>query len=204
MIRTVLKFTIFYLTISLLISCDKESDEKRSNTQNENLIPLKINNSWTYNEINYDSFGNILNVYPVTFKVLYDTILDSKKCFTTNFLNDISNNTYTYLSDGLYRAYDFGTYIMYKYPAQNNDSFMIGLQVKYIKTNVQVVVPAGKFLCYNYYYYLKYYYNSKEIRINDYLCPGIGLIKSEKASIYNNTIAYIYKTYELREYNLIK
>jgi hypothetical protein len=61
MIKMMLKFTIFCLTIFLLISCDKENQENRFENQSENLIPLKVNNSWTYNEINYDSLSNILD-----------------------------------------------------------------------------------------------------------------------------------------------
>jgi len=178
-----------------LLSLACKNNPVDSNPPVVHIIPMKVGNSWTYAQTNYDTLGNITSSGEFKFLVAKDSLIAGKTFFAV-FRDTLVASSYYHgyfsglpwrvnTDSGLVKIKDLlpnGPYLIleYKYPALTNDFFIRDdLGAKVIATNVSVQVPAGTFNC------IKYEFSYGLRLFEVYIQPGLGEIKSVAYFGYN-------------------
>lgn len=197
-------FLIFFLP--LLFSCSN-STSPESLDENE-VIPLTMGNSWSYNYTYLDDNGNQTNSGKMESTIDKDTTVSDITYYR------YSNHHlvwYTNKDDG-YRAFnsipDKETEIlMYKYPVSKGDIYGTSeYSVEVISVNEKITVPFGTF---NVIHYSTTKLNSNSIMNNyevksleTFVAPGIGLVKRIFIAIDSNGGEFVVNSEELESCRL--
>ena len=72
------QYLLFILTVLLIYSCSESTEP--DNSINE-LIPLKIGNTWNYSRTVYDSSGFVLYTWNINSSIQRDTIINYTKWY---------------------------------------------------------------------------------------------------------------------------
>lgn len=152
---------ILTLCFSLLIlfnGCKKEdsTDPVTTNHPDESknvLMPLKLGSSWTFDDIVYNQNGSINSKTIHTESLLSTIVVNNNTYYVSNW----SDYKYINRDTGLFGVTDMGAFgvpngqysletLVYKYPAQPNDSFenFDGTNTV-LSISKSVTVPAGTF-----------------------------------------------------------
>ena len=178
----VFSLAVFYI---LLLGCSDDNNITSPTVQTQEIVPLSIGNSWTYQYTIYDTSGGIIYTSIDSFSVIADTVINGKKRFI--------------LSTGVMRwNNDFGFWIpmspdsllLYKYPANVGDEYSNGLKV--ICKDSTFVLPSGTFKCYGY---------SSPVAI-DYVSPSVGLVREVWYKKSPSGLEYLYKRQELLSFQV--
>ena len=194
----------FFVIGSLIIIYSCNENSTGINPAGDNIIPLKVGNSWKMEVSFYDSLGNVFYVDTSTSQIMKDTLISGLHLFS--YGGDIFY--YANREDGLW-SYEFHlsgeevSYLYYKYPCKSGDTYSVTVGrppavVTVVSKNETVQVEAGTFSC------ILYRFDFEEIasHINIYAAPGIGIVKSEHFS--RGDISASYKDWEdhLLEYQV--
>ena len=170
-------FPFVIALVFLYVSCKNDSNPVATIPVAE-IVPLKIGNSWTASQTNYDTLGNIVSSVEFTSSVTKDTTVLGKTFFFTasGDSRPWRMNTDTGLVHVKYPFYFSdppSLYLDYKYPTSVGDFFRRDdLDGKVIATNVTVQVPAGTFSC------IKYEFSYGLRLFEVYVQPGVGEVKT--------------------------
>jgi hypothetical protein len=121
-------------------------------TEPDLIMPLAIGNLWEFRVDVYDTTsGTIDTSYLDTLKIVDDTIIQDERWYI-----DQDGLLYTNKSDGLWRmAASDQPYLFLKFPATTGQTYSgnpdLGELMEVINTAVQVNVPHGFHICYQYY-----------------------------------------------------
>jgi hypothetical protein len=178
--------------ITLTNSCCKENQFEE--VDKTFLVPLKVGNFWKYKATHYDSLQNLLYTDTLTIKVIGDTIIDNQIWYNL----DYEGVSYRNNSEGLQIYYFNSASLLYRYPIMLGEVYDSSStsSVTVTSINESVLVPAGKFSCYN------YQRKFTDLNINIYLSPGIGFIKYPNLKSINGGRLYVSEYRELISYKI--
>lgn len=144
--------TICVLLVTALFlsagGCNKDDNPAKSTTGGV-LMPLKIGNTWKYQNLSLDSNGVVMHTDTSMFSIVRDTTIGTEKWYfigTASFAFELLTNR----SDGLWYMFLGETPTLFaKYPATIGDGWtgLSGQRVQLAATNVGVTVPAGTYSC---------------------------------------------------------
>lgn len=198
-----MKMLFIFLFISLMIiiySCNESSTDGNSDVSS--LIPFKLNNSWEYEHLIYDSSGNVFADTTIT-QVIKDTTI-----FNIHFYKyDNSVIHYTTKEDGIWMYFILDTgneehCLYFKYPCKTGDTYPFTLGrppaiVSILSTNQNIQVEAGTFSC------ILYHFEFDSLGYtNFYIAPGIGIIKNEVFEQRINSTSFKLSEERLLSYHL--
>ena len=72
----VFSLAVFYI---LLLGCSDDNNITSPTVQTQEIVPLSIDNSWTYQYTIYDTSGGIIYTSIDSFSVIADTVINGKK-----------------------------------------------------------------------------------------------------------------------------
>jgi len=174
---------IFALALS---GCKDDESPTSVQPRPDVIVPLTVNNQWTYRRTFFDSTGTVTSVDTFMNYVRRDTIIQGETWASTSYWGSCRNN-----SDG-YWFYYLQPVLQYKYPAAAGDFFMLQQDtVRVVSTNQQVTVPFGTFACYDYqrtFFGLPYH---------SLVCPKLGLVRDEWVVRVNGGSPYVSARVEL-------
>lgn len=162
------------ITAITISSCNKSNPVGPSGGQQ--IWPLNTGDTWVYEVTDYDSTGVAVGSTTVAYSVTSDTAFEGS---TWYHLSGGSPTYYTNKSDGFWLLYSNSSssqqQLMYKYPAEDGDSWSYGPDTISVQsTDTSVTVPEGTHDCFEYLWSGSPYFT----RI-DYVCPGLGWIRSD-------------------------
>ena len=177
-----ISFLTFALAVSYLLGCE-ESNPTNNGATNE-LIPLKLGNSWVNIVSVFDSNMVVTRTSVDSLWVSGDTTLNGEKYFMISIKSRDSGGI-LYLQHDVYLARNTllgyeqlrGGFITasYRYPVMYGDSMVISREER-------VTVPAGTYNC------IVYKFVGGETFVDStyqtvygkrYICPNIGIVKEE-------------------------
>lgn len=188
---------IIFLFALIMITCSNKSNPVDGTGRNE-IIPLNINNTWNYHFTAFDTSGIINFSFNVSDKIMGDTIINGQRWYFQDkgslFFTNKSNGYYTF---DRYAMDTAKINLAYKYPSIKGDKYSYW---KVVKSDTQITVPAGNFICVLYSYRLK----SKESfsYYDVYINPGIGRIKTVTYGFVDYHPIYVSMIKELISYEL--
>lgn len=186
---------IIVLTFSF-VSCEKTCDIE--NIDKTFLLPLKVGNVWNYEATYYDSSKNVLYKDFKNITITGDTIINNQLWYNIDFGGYFHPVAYRNNLEGLLVHEFNSTSILYKYPIKLGEIFDTSSTFFGTLASIDeiIFVPAGNFSCYN---YQKVY---QKIKVNNYISPGIGIIKADIAIGLDAAQPYVKETWELISYNI--
>jgi len=177
---------LFFVSILLVLfspGCDENSTNGSLSTTSY-IIPLALNNSWTYKMEMYDSLGNIDTIQTFTLVVIRDTTINSEKWYS------FSPQTvgYTNRSDGYY-SYSEQPILEYKYPAIAGDSIVVTqyLTRRVLSTNKSISVNGNNYTTYEYFDS----YNTTSTQWTTYIVPNVGQVRIETTRLNSKSQRYL-------------
>jgi len=197
-------FLSIILTIMFLAGCG-------SSDYSNQLEPLKVGNTWTYQITHYDSTGAVISIDTTTRAIKVDTVINEEKWYdmiASNMLNLGTNRP-----DGLWlwnTRYEKKPHLYLKYPVEAGDiwswdDYFGGNTVAFevIAVNDTIETPAGKFATISY----KLTHTALLPGAHPVYCyaPGVGMVKLED---YRGTrgaeraTVYLKSLHELISYDL--
>jgi len=204
----------FWFIFMIAISCSEDSNSPIISPNNtDELIPLKIGNTWVHNKTYYDEFL-AENSGKVTSTVISDEMYNGEKYYRMEMLRpnssqkEISPVYYINKSDGFYSlSFDENNEPeteFIKYPVSEGEIFFNDeIRKSYAeKVDTLISTRAGKFKCIKYVHIIQLdgKYSSKVLT---FYCPGIGLIGIEYYTMYHETgNQVLFYTSELVSYKL--
>lgn len=201
-----MKYTILLSICILAFSCNQNASDDNTQSNNQQIIPLKIANHWVLEWSNERSTNlkDTLNIsvsgkYTIGGVDWYQYSIISAQNRNGELLRaiitgeDESENIYNSNQQG---GYFFGYYnstnkpsevftnILWLYPAKQDDIYIVrtsqasnGAKVKVANINKQVTVPSGTFSCYEYEVFES---DNSTVEYRAFFCPNVGLIKFEE------------------------
>ncbi len=177
-----------FCLVFMLSSCKKDNLVDSSLGEKQ-IWPLKLGNAWTYHQTNYDTVGSIIQWYNGSKIVTMDTIVHDETWYGISDDYAFCANK----SDGFWQLSGSFQGLRYKYPASAGDNWYYGGARMYLlSTDTLITVPAGTYHCYKY----RYLWNSIPV-VDDYFCPGVGLIAEDWYSRTNSGRLYKYSTLDI-------
>jgi hypothetical protein len=160
-VKRILLLLGFLLSLS---SCKNDSAPTGAQPNAGEILPLKVGNQWIGRVASLGSPS--LPPYLDTMVVTKDTMIQNEEWFfLTGWSLYVANR-----SDGLWAYNDSQTWLLWKFPAGEGDSYRrLFDTVTVVSTNAIVSVPAGTYHCYQYHFEVSDY--------NEYLSPEVGPIK---------------------------
>lgn len=200
--KKILLTWLLSLSICMLPSCQKSNPV--GPTGGQQIIPLKIGNTWLMHYTGYDTTGITRGAIDDTFKITTDTVVAgdtwysiSSTVFSTLYLTNKSDGIWTSGSST-------APCLIFKYPANVGDNwnaqvdpsttFQISLQSK----TISVTVPKGTYTCYEY----RLITNSQPY-LDLYLSPGVGFVAMDVYSSTNSGRSYKQAHGELTSFTLM-
>lgn len=202
-----MKKSLILVIFSLIFnnSCSEHSTD--GNNDSKYLIPFKVGNSWEYENIFYDTAGNVMSTSTKTEKIIKDTIM-----FNMHFyMMYINWGVYlTNKADGVWEYHIsldsviINRALIYKYPCKTGDTYHISLgrpepDVIIISTNEAVEVESETFNCILYRYQFD---EPDDNHRNFYFAPGVGKIKYENYQRTPSGTLYKFREERLINYQL--
>ncbi|GAB3538887.1 hypothetical protein GCM10027443_34670 [Pontibacter brevis] len=202
-----MKTTFTYILSSLLFfslaSCERDNDILPV----EEVVPLRVGNEWVYEVKDYDTNGNLITTSSLKNRVQKDTI--------------IQNSTWYILSDGQIVRNSHEGYVYYNKTAreavtiyQRHNYGGIGYMYKYHDYDLLVMttrslqqdtVTAASEKYASYVFRIENQYKSQfdgathTIKQEDYVAPGIGLVRADKHYVNSEKVM---QRYELVRYTV--
>jgi len=181
--------TALFITIAFILNLVPPINEKNE------LVPLKIGNSWSFKVTTYDTLGSVAWIDTLTFFIKKDTVINNLVWYLQGFEGTMIGKL-GFLNDSLgYHISNFEGYSeLFPYPAEVGES-MAGITV--VAKDSVVQTPLGKVNCYIYrqYFFGYSYYNI--------YAPGIGLIYQETpGKPFSSNKIYLSQTSELISTNV--
>jgi len=146
------------------------------------IFPLKVGNTWNYAVILYDSTGMEIQRWNEQRSVTADTVIDGEKWY---YVPDVLSYL-TSRPDGLWQRIPVSPYLSSSPGLQDPQLFLpfpitVGSSViarhnetyTLVDDDVEVVVPAGTFSCYE--YRVAQLHSNEEL--HHFYAPGVGLIR---------------------------
>jgi hypothetical protein len=198
----------------LLYSCKNNPTEPNLHIQTptkyqNSTLPMFINNKWAYVDSNYNDHGSLIETFLDVQTISEYKIENNKDWWILNFDNGSTENIRIKNDSVYFQSKDIGLpnpQLEYL-PSQsikdtakfnhilpyNNDTYY---QVKVYRYKGKFETPAGSFDS-------VYVYESNQFsfRVLEYFKPQIGLLGTDRLSIYNNKL---YEKSRLIYYKLIK
>lgn len=209
------KLSFISIALSLMLILTACQDDSTSPSKSKEIMPLALGNFWVYQQLYYDSNGNLTDSEIDTLLVKRQFTYNGKVYFSFDEYDEEHQDEGLRNADGgLYQLnydYDNETFsedLMFKYPAKTGDVFMINEEeVKVISTNATISVPKGSFSCYHYKIESEYIDEddpsySRKIIENLYMAPGVGMVKYEIIRNYFNGDLYRKYYLNLMDYKL--
>jgi hypothetical protein len=143
------QYLLFILTSLLIYSCSESTEP--DNTINQ-LIPLKIGNTWNYSRTVYDSSGFVLYNWNINSSIQRDTIINYTNWY--GFTDAPGSVYFTNKSDGYWALQTIvpnyfpndTSYILYKYPTEVGDIYGSPESPKeVVAVDETLTVQAGNF-----------------------------------------------------------
>lgn len=174
----ILTFTIlksfFFVTLLFIISCNKkESIIEPPPPKPTYIVPLGLDNQWTFIRTEYDTLGIVTRIDTINYTIVKDTLIGNQQWFKANY----SPFYYYNDSQGLWRWNPYAK-LAYKYPAKVGDTFFNDYlrEVKVISIDTLINTSIGELSCYQ--YQLDLY----GFKTNNFLAPGFGFVSMEEAA----------------------
>ena len=187
-LKMFIQFFVLFLFLIPFIGCNKDDDISNS-ISSVSLVPLKVGSQWIYRNTNYDTLGNVQQIFLDTVKISGDTTIEGVNWYKI----DADSIFYTNKSNGFWVMYIYSSgpisntqSLIAKYPAEVMDYWPIplGIQVQLLDIGSNYSVPAGR------YSYYKYSYTDtiKHALLQyKYFSAGTGMIREEDFfQCYNN------------------
>ena len=192
---------IFSLAILLInifsAGCNKTDNPVSDNqsTAGSVLMPLKVGNQWLVTFALYDSSGMVIGgsdtILIPLFSIVKDTLIQTERWFlsTGASLPPACFDSPIYLTNRTDGLWGIGTttgamvpYLIAKYPASVNESFVTGKDTAcraiLVSKNASVTVPRGTYSCYQYTVSDKN--NSSDLKSGYFMMPDSGFIRAEQ------------------------
>ncbi|MGB2868962.1 MAG: hypothetical protein WBD36_10955 [Bacteroidota bacterium] len=149
-----MKITAMFLTVLLLgLGCSKSSDNPVStvdDTSNQ-ILPLQVGNSWTYNVMTYDTAGIGTFYALINMVVVRDTTIGGERWYIVSSSGSSGVGIIKVKSDGLWYHSAAGNFLGVKYPAADLSAFLLqSITVSVASNSASVTVPKGTFSCIKY------------------------------------------------------
>ncbi|MBI5323749.1 MAG: hypothetical protein HZB41_00430 [Ignavibacteriae bacterium] len=185
-----LKTTFTIVLIFLIYGCGDSGTD--SNDSKNEIWPLAVGNTWTYFVYSYHRYNKdtVKQYDTITHYVSGKKTIAGEDWYFVTSVGRRPNMIFTNRKDGLW-GYEFkdstninvdSAKLGFKYPTYLNETHPNDSDgIKTISLNSAVITPAGKFNCIKYIYIKR---PSEEI----YLCPGVGLIKTEQITHINTNV----------------
>jgi len=200
------QYLLFILTALLIYGCSEITEP--DNSINE-LIPLKIGNTWNYKMTSYDSTGVILYYEDINSSIDKDTTINGLKWYGYNsmppgiwYINK-SDGYWTFVKGGTGNILNDTSLVVYKYPTQVGEIYGVTETLReVISVDEIITVPAGEFkvihLLTTFVGSTNYLLDSFEI----FITPGVGVIKvMQIGKRYDGTKFVVYKN-ELTSFSI--
>lgn len=191
-----IKYSLLFLLMLLNIGCIKKNADELIETQNgrvngqfvgssNELFPLKVNNSWQYLVVSYDTMGKMTDSVLQTIRITKQVVLTKTKDTFYNldgfYFKNHNNNTVLGLDTG-YRTIErikvglsrqdyLGSVVAYEIDAVNFNFYVtysylaeVGLYTKYGRT------------CYLTRHFIENENNELIREVEEYFQPGIGIV----------------------------
>jgi len=186
----------FIFSFIFIISCDKKESVIEPPPQSPTyIVPLTLNNQWTFIRTEYDTLGLITKIDTIDYKIVNDTLIGGQHCFKEDYWSFYYRND----SQGLWRWNPYPK-LIYKYPAKVGDTFFNDYlwEIKVISIDTLINTPMGKLSCYQ--YQLDFY----GFKTNDFLAPGFGFVIMEGAarSYPRLTQPFLFERWEMISANI--
>ena len=176
----------FALLFSIIVISSCETGNPVGNGGVDEIIPLRVGNTWVNSLTHYDSNGVVAAASVESAWVSQDTIVDGQEYFLiSSAFEDSTGAPYPersyYLARNTplgYNERDLTLHVesrVYGYPIQIKDPMVV-------KGNEAVTVPAGTFNCIVYKFVAGLYRTDSVYQIlygQAYVCPNVGIIKKE-------------------------
>ena len=201
--RIILALSVILVMTIILGGCSEDEATNPVTSEPAVLMPLAVDNNWSYRKITLDYVTHGNSTVSTTFQIDGDTLIEENTWYTA------SNGEYINATDGLnINYYRFqGTYgpVVFRYPATVGDAYVNpALEGSSIVTVTDIAKPlnllAGQFVCYGF----KSVTGSGSLTWSDqiYFAPGIGRVLTESFTISAEGDTTMYIREELTGYVL--
>ena len=192
------KYSLALLTFSMIFSsCSKESNPIIFKGKNDEIYPLAVGNKWEYSKTAYDIDYNIIAKDTFTTEIDMSYFKNGVEWFgIASSWGQVSKQ-----SDGIWMQdtqapIEAVPSLVYKYPTYSGDSYPYW---NVISTQKIIKIGLGYFRTIQY----RFLKNSETKEyIDNFLCPGIGLIKSKSVRKDSSGIFYTDIEEELIKYTI--
>jgi hypothetical protein len=133
--------------VIISFSCKKGNTDPGSTNNQDPLIPLKIGNSWTYTEREYNESGSVTSTQNIQIIVSGQITRHSKTYFVLTLSNDPTDTAFLWRSEGdkIFSPLDSPPYegVFLKWPASDGEKiFSIDDGGGYIEESVMSTAPV--------------------------------------------------------------
>jgi hypothetical protein len=199
-------YLLFILSALLICSCSESTEP--DNTINQ-LIPLKIGNTWNYSRTVYDSTGTVEYTENINSSVEKDTSIEGIKWYGYSdvpagiYFTNKSNGYWAFVKANTGNFLNDTSLLVYKYPTKVGDIYGDPETPReVISLDEKITVPAGEFKVIH---LITTYIGSTNYLIDSFetfIAPGVGIIKHMQiGKKYDGTKFVVYLD-ELESYTL--
>ena len=203
------KSVLYSLIIVIGFLFSNCSEPTEPDVLSNDLIPLKISNSWNYKQTVYDSSGVIVRVENQSSTIIKDTTILSQLWYS---FSDVPDGIwFTNKTDGYWAFVKANTgstlndtsLLVYKYPTKVGDIYGdADSPNEVVSIDEEITVPAGKFKV----IHIITHYQSSQTYLLDsfemFIAPQIGVIKRMQIGKKPNGNKFIVVKRELENYSL--
>ena len=194
---------LLLFSLVLFSGCKKDESnpvENSNSTLSQEIMPLKVGNTWEFQVTRYDSNNVVISTRNYTRTVSVEKVIETEKWYL------IGNDYYTNRADGLWikeSSESAQAVIVTKYPVSLGEVFWRGStywQKKCLSLNEEIIVNNNKYNCIHYESYDNTSYHNDE-----YWSKGIGPVKFIHRSMfayYANYKGPYYEIEELKSYTI--
>jgi len=183
-----MRIAYYIVGLILLSSVENCSEGPINGGGTPQLFPLHVGNYWEYQVQHFNPAGVIHDSMTMTQRIVRDTNIDGQIFYAvTHYIARPTSDTLWVFngSDGFYGNTEptvLFSELLYKYPTSQNDLSISGLDTFRVISLLQNEdSPSGRFSCIDYQELVRSSLGPGYE--NDYLSPGIGIIKIETGTI---------------------
>ena len=199
-------YSLIIVTGFLFTNC---SESTEPDFLSNDLIPLKISNSWNYKQTVYDSSGVIVRVENQSSTIIKDTTILSQLWYSFSDVPDgfwYSNKTdgyWVFVKAYINPTLNDSSILVYKYPTKVGDIYGDADSPReVVSIDEEIIVPAGKFKVIH---IITHHLNSQNYLIDSFesfVAPQIGVIKKMQIGKKPNGDKFVVYKKELESYSL--
>ncbi len=187
--------------ILFIFSCSTKNNPTICSDQNDSILPLEIGNKWEYLKIHYDG-----NNQPLDSSIVVREIISKIEINKENWFRYENSILVTNRNDGIWSKetqppFETEAKLVYKYPTYRGDSYS---HFEVVSTNKIIKIGNRYFrtIVYRRYFEIEGKIDKESIYDEDYLCCGIGLVKSIAVRKNKDGNFYVFRNMILLNYNL--